>query len=139
MSTTATFNADPKHSKVAATLRHRTRRSTGWRERDPSSVPLAVQFALRDAMRREQVADVQYDDLLWIMAQESSGMVGVRNARSTARGLFQLLRAQYPLNPHGEDSFGNAVEECQGGIRYVMGRYHSAAAARRFWQRHHWY
>lgn len=90
-------------------------------------------------MRLERVSDADYDDLLWILAQESSGIVDNRNHSSTARGLFQLLFAQYELNPKGEKSFGNAVEECQGGIRYIYGRYHSARTARRFWEKHHWY
>lgn len=90
-------------------------------------------------MRQEGVAEADYGDLLWILAQEPSGIVNNRNVSSSARGLFQLLRAQYELNPHGERSFGNAVEECQGGIRYIYGRYHSAKAARDFWQSHHWY
>jgi SLT domain-containing protein len=90
-------------------------------------------------MELEKIPLADYDDLLWIMAQESSGVVGVRNPTSTARGLFQLLNSQSDLNPNGESSFGNAVEECQGGIRYIMGRYHSAKAARRFWEKHHWY
>lgn len=90
-------------------------------------------------MKLESVPLIQYDDFLWLIAQESSGVVGARNARSTARGLFQLLRAQYELNPRGEKSFGNAIEECQGGIHYVIGRYHSSTLARKFWQDHHWY
>lgn len=80
-----------------------------------------------------------FNDLLWIMAQESGGKVDVRNSKSTARGLYQLLSAQYDLNPHGEKSFGNAVEECQGGINYIIGRYHTAHAARLFWEKHLWY
>ncbi|ALL69679.1 hypothetical protein K788_0006245 (plasmid) [Paraburkholderia caribensis MBA4] len=71
--------------------------------------------------------------------EKSAGVVNARNGTSTARGLFQLLHAQYELNPHGEASFGNAVEECQGGIRYIYGRYHTASRARDFWKRHHWY
>lgn len=109
------------------------------KKKDPAAVPIRVQVALREAMRLEGVSLTQYDALLWIIAQESSGVVGVRNRRSTARGLFQLLRAQYELNPNGEKSFGNPVEECQGGIRYVIGRYHSANAAKIYWQQHHWY
>jgi hypothetical protein len=110
-----------------------------WHAHDPAAVPSAVQQALREALRREGVEESHFDDLLWILAQESGGRVGVCNGASTARGLFQLLRMHYPLNPNGERSFGNAVEECQGGIRYVMGRYRSAAAARRFWEKHRWY
>jgi hypothetical protein len=110
-----------------------------WAEKDPSKIPAHVQNALRDALRIEGVSMTQYDDFLWIIAQESGGIIGTRNPASTARGLFQLLRAQYPLNPHGEESFGNAVEECQGGIHYVMGRYHSAKTAKIFWQAHRWY
>ena len=90
-------------------------------------------------MCEEHIAEVEFNDLLWILAQESAGIVDARNSDSTARGLFQLLHAQYGLNPHGEASFGNAVEECQGGIQYIYGRYHTASNARDFWKRHHWY
>jgi SLT domain-containing protein len=83
----------------------------------------------------ERVPVTSFDDLLWIMAQESSGVVDARNPASSARGLYQLLRPQYSLNPTGEKSFGNPVEECQGGIRYIMGRYHTAALARAFWEK----
>ncbi len=90
-------------------------------------------------MKLENVPATEFNDLLWILAQESEGRVDARNGKSTARGLFQLLHAQYSLNPHGDKSFGNAVEECQGGIHYIMGRYHTAARARAFWEQHHWY
>lgn len=119
--------------------RHTKSPKLGHSERTPGSVPAASQFALREAMRLESVSPREFDDLLWIMAQESGGRVDARNGASTARGLFQLLRGQYDLNPHGEQSFGNAIEECQGGIHYIMGRYHSASAAKAFWQTHHWY
>lgn len=110
-----------------------------WHEKDPSAVPPASQLALRQAMVLEDVALTDYDDLLWIMAQESEGVVDVRNPKSSARGLYQLLEPQYDLNPHGIKSFGNATEEAQGGIRYILGRYHTVAAARAFWEKHHWY
>lgn len=110
-----------------------------WKPKAAGIVPANVQTALREAMQLEGVSPAEFNDLLWIMAQESAGVVNVRNGKSTARGLFQLLHAQYALNPHGESSFGNAVEECQGGIHYIMGRYHSAGAARTFWEKHHWY
>lgn len=110
-----------------------------WQPHNPDDVPPYVRNALREAMKAENVPPQQFDDLLWLIAQESTGKVNARNNKSTARGLFQLLKNQYPLNPNGERSFGNATEECQGGIRYVMQRYHSAGAARTFWLRHHWY
>lgn len=118
---------------------HKRAKAKVWTEKDTSVVPLSVQSALREALQIEGVRPTEYKDLLWIIAQESAGVVGVRNSNSSARGLFQLLSAQYALNPNGVDSFGNAVEECRGGIHYVLGRYHSAAAAKRFWQQHHWY
>jgi hypothetical protein len=111
----------------------------GWLEKSTSGVPPSIQSALREAMRAESVSDADFNDLLWIMTQESAGIVNTHNGASRARGLFQLLRAQYGLNPNGEASFGDAKEECQGGIRYIYGRYHSAHAARSFWQHHHWY
>ena len=81
------------------------------------AVPGASRVALRMAMTLEGVPAEQFDDFVWLMAHESCGVVNARNPRSSARGLFQLLRDQYALNPHGEASFGNAIEECQGGIR----------------------
>jgi SLT domain-containing protein len=110
-----------------------------WVAKSTSTIPLGSQIALKEAMKIEGVSISEYSDLLWIMAQESGGRVNAKNSASSARGLFQLLRAQYELNPNGEDSFGNAVEECQGGIHYIMGRYHTASAARAFWEKHHWY
>jgi hypothetical protein len=110
-----------------------------WAEKDPALVPLSSQVALRTAMTIEKVPIGEYSDFLWIMAQESGGVANIRNSASTARGLFQLLAAQYQLNPNGINSFGDAVEECQGGIHYIMGRYHSAKIAKIFWPKHHWY
>lgn len=110
----------------------------GRRKIPPASLlPHKLHFAR--AMTIEKVSIGEYNDLLWIMAQESGGAVDVHNSVSTARGLFQLLAAQYPLNPNGINSFGDAFEECQGGIHYIMGRYHSAKTAKTFWQKHHWY
>ncbi len=108
-------------------------------ERSIDEVPQASKSALRKAMDLEDIPVTQYQDLLWIMAQESSGRVDAKNSHSTARGLFQLLQNNYDLNPHGAASFGNAVEECQGGIRYIVKRYRSAKVARQFWLKHHWY
>ena len=82
----------------------------GWTAKSTTTVPTTVQTALNEAMRREDVSISQFDDFLWIMAQESGGLVNVKNSMSSARGLFQLTRAQYSLNPNGEKSFGIAVE-----------------------------
>lgn len=125
-----------KHSHQHRPIKHAKAK---WAEKDPERVPLSSQTALRKAMTIEKVSVGEYNDLLWIMAQESGGVVDVRNSSSTARGLFQLLAAQYSLNPNGINSFGDAVEECQGGIHYIKGRYHSAKMAKTFWQKHHWY
>ncbi|MFM0603700.1 hypothetical protein PQR05_04115 [Paraburkholderia sediminicola] len=111
---------------------------TAWVAVDPTAVPITSQNALRKAMAIEGVALTQFNDLLWLMAQESGGMVDTRNGKLCARGMYQLLRPQYDLNPNGEKSFGNAVEECQGGIRYILGRYHTAASARLVWEANHW-
>lgn len=112
-----------------------------WVPKDPAQVPVASAAALKQAMTLEGLAATDYDDLLWIMAQESMGVVGVRNqSGSTARGLYQLLQQQWDdYYPHGIKSIGNAVEECQGGIRYIKDRYGTVANARAFWNKHHWY
>ena len=116
-------------------------RKRPWVAKNPALVPAASALALRGAMTLEDVPASDYDNLLWIMAQESMGEVGVRNqSGSTARGLYQLLQEQWPkYYPRGAASIGDAVEECQGGIRYIKDRYGSVANARAFWNKHHWY
>lgn len=120
--------------------RHREAKAakTAWTAIEPTRVPASSSHALRQAMLTERVPLTQFNDLLWLMAQESGGMVNLRNPRSGARGLFQLLPSQYELNPDGIGSFGNAVDECRGGIRYILGRYHNAASARLAWQANRW-
>ncbi len=110
-----------------------------WAEKTAAVIPDAVQHALTQAMRLERVPESWHAGLQFIMAQESSGRVGVRNHVDTARGLFQLTRASYALNPNGAGSFGNALEEAQGGIRYIRERYGSADSAAGFWRQRRWY
>ena len=103
------------------------------------ALPAAADAALTQAMALENVPASWKSGLSFIMAHESSGQVDARNPVHSARGLYQLTRANWHLNPHGAASFGNAVEEAQGGIRYIRARYGSAGNAVAFWQRHHWY
>ncbi|WP_449406082.1 hypothetical protein [Massilia phosphatilytica] len=113
---------------------------TTWKEKDPAIVPLRVQVALRDAMRLEGALCSPN-----MTASPLDCCAGInwrcRRAQSSLDSAWPVsaLRAQYALNPKGEKSFGDPVEECRGGIRYVIGRYHSANAAKIFWQQHHWY
>ncbi|CAD6509567.1 hypothetical protein LMG28727_00254 [Paraburkholderia kirstenboschensis] len=125
-------------SKHAHNHRESKAAKTGWNPIEPSSVPATSRNALREAMSAEGVPLTQFNDLLWLMAQESGGAVNLRNPKSGARGLFQLLPSQYELNPDGVKSFGNAEEECRGGIRYILGRYHNAASARLAWKANQW-
>lgn len=90
--------------------------------------------ALNQAMKIEAVPDSWHAGLEYIMMQESGGRLGVRNPASSARGLFQLTASNYHLNPHGVHSFGNAVEEAQGGIRYVEERYGTVDNAVAHWR-----
>ncbi len=101
--------------------------------------PAEAAAALKAAMGREGVPDAWENSLRYIMEKESAGKVGAANKVDTARGLFQLTRASYHLNPNGAASFGNGVEEAQGGIRYIQQRYQTADNAAAFWQRHGWY
>jgi SLT domain-containing protein len=110
-----------------------------WVEKKVEDLPPSSVEALNTALQIEGEPQLWFDDMAWIMAQESEGKVDARNSSSSARGLYQLTRVNYPLNPNGEASFGNAVDECRGGIRYVRQRYHTAKAAREFWQNHHHY
>jgi hypothetical protein len=108
-------------------------------------LPPEIQKVLKEAMRLENVPDSWYDDLAWICANESGGKVGIPNTKgSSATGLFQLTKGSWASMPHDTASIGNALEEAQGGIRYIKGRYHTAAAAKHWWlthtnHGHHWY
>jgi hypothetical protein len=108
-------------------------------EKPASVIPAQSDAALQQAMNLERVPQSWRSGLEFIMAQESTGKVDARNPVHSARGLFQLTRAHYHLNPHGERSFGNAVEEAQGGIRYIQQRYGTADNAVAFWRQHRWY
>lgn len=95
--------------------------------------------ALDQAMAREGVPASWRPALAYIMTHESSGQVDAKSPIHSARGLFQLTAANYHYNPNGAGSFGNAIEEAQGGIRYIRARYGTADKAVAFWNQHHWY
>lgn len=107
--------------------------------RPTAALPGDTDAALTQAMVLEGVPASWQDSLRFIVAKESSGRVDARNPVHSARGLFQLTAANYHLNPKGAASFGNAVEEAQGGIRYIKQRYGTADNAVAFWHQHHWY
>jgi hypothetical protein len=111
----------------------------GWAEKSASLIPADSDAALNQAMALEGVPQTWQSSLRFIMAQESGGQVNAKNPVHSARGLFQLTAAHYHLNPSGAQSFGNAVEEAQGGIRYIQQRYGTADNAAAFWRQHHWY
>jgi hypothetical protein len=104
-----------------------------------TAVPAESTSALAQAMTAENVPASWQPSLAFIMARESSGKVGAHSPVHSARGLYQLTAANYHYNPKGAASFGNAVEEAQGGIRYIRARYGSAEKAEAFWRTHHWY
>ena len=104
-----------------------------------ASLPAAVTGALQTAIAKEGVPATWQAPLQFIIGQESNGQVGATNHADSARGLFQLTQASYHFNPHGSRSFGNPVEEAQGGIRYIQQRYATADNAAQFWEKHGWY
>ncbi|HEY1933229.1 MAG TPA: hypothetical protein VGG99_14555 [Acetobacteraceae bacterium] len=103
------------------------------------SAPASASAALAQAMAAEHVPASWQPGLAFIMAHESAGKVGAQSPVHSARGLYQLTAANYHYNPHGAASFGNGVEEAQGGIRYIRARYGTAEKAVSFWHTHHWY
>jgi hypothetical protein len=119
---------------VPSTMAH-----PGWIEKPDSAIPAQADAALTRAMTLEGAPSSWQSGLRFIMAQESGGQVNAKNPVHSARGLFQLTAANYHLNPNGAGSFGNAVEEAQGGIRYIQQRYGTADNAVAFWRQHHWY
>lgn len=105
----------------------------------PRTSPEAAATALTQAMSREGVPDTWRQGLEFIMHKESRGQIDARNPVHSARGLFQLTRVNYHLNPKGEASFGNGIEEAQGGIRYIKQRYGEVDKAVAHWHRKGWY
>jgi hypothetical protein len=124
----------PAAARTHAVVSH-TRRG----ERPASVIPDHAAAALQQAMTLEGVPKSWHDSLRFIVAQESEGEVNAKSPIHSARGLFQLTAANYHLNPNGAQSFGNAVEEAQGGIRYIKQRYGTAENAAAFWRQHSWY
>jgi hypothetical protein len=105
----------------------------------PKPYPGASLDALNQAMAREGVPSSWQPDLAFIMAHESRGRVDAKSPVHSARGLYQLTAVNYHFNPRGVASFGDAVEEAQGGIRYIRARYGTAGNAAAFWRQHRWY
>jgi hypothetical protein len=126
----AVHNIQPASARIVVTPRS---------SKPGPAIPPQSDAALQQAMKLEGVPQSWQSGLRFIMEQESGGQVGVKNPVHSARGLFQLTAANYHLNPNGAQSFGNGVEEAQGGIRYIQQRYGSADKAVAFWQQHHWY
>ena len=87
-----TYHAQKTHTKLVKPKRT---------SHDPSSISAESLQALKKAITLEHIPESEFSDLAWIMAQESGGVVDAKNPHSTARGLFQLLKAQYDLNPNG--------------------------------------
>lgn len=132
------FGAEVAAGSVRPAVHHATARM--WAPgKSAASLPATATGALSQAMAAENVPASWEPGLNFIMAQESSGKVDARNPVHSARGLYQLTAANYHYNPHGAASFGNGVEEAQGGIRYIRARYGTADNAVAFWHRHHWY
>jgi hypothetical protein len=105
----------------------------------PKPCPAASLDALNQAMTREGVPAAWQPELAFIMAHESGGRVDAKSPVHSARGLYQLTAVNYHYNPRGAASFGDAVEEAQGGIRYIRARYGTAESAAAHWRQHRWY
>jgi hypothetical protein len=75
----------------------------------------------------------------WIMMKESGGRTTAKNPHSSAFGAFQLIRAnrKHYMGKHWQST--NFSHQYAGATKYAMDRYGSWAAAKRFWQKHHWW
>ena len=136
---TATTGASATRPTFHATLAAMPSPVSVSRQRSAPASSGGADQALAQAMAAEGVPQSWQASLQFIMSKESAGVVDARSPVHSARGLFQLTAANYHYNPHGAASFGNAVEEAQGGIRYIRQRYGTADNAAAFWHQHHWY
>lgn len=127
-------------AKTQGPVRHAVARVPAPAASKPAAVlPAASVDGLSQAMTLEGVPASWQSGLSFIMARESGGRVDAKSPIHSARGLYQLTAANYHYNPQGAASFGNAVEEARGGIRYIRARYGNADNAVAFWRQHRWY
>lgn len=76
---TVTLRPNPASSARSSTTGNPKYSTSTWHEKDPSIVPGYVRHAPVDAMKIEKVSVAQYRDLLWLIAQESEGVVDAHN------------------------------------------------------------
>ncbi len=80
----------------------------------------------------------QWDALSYIIQHESNWNPLAKNPRSTAFGLFQLLKGNRD-RPGGGGNSTDATIQSMAGTAYIAGRYGDAIKAQQFWASHHWY
>src|SRR5205807_2362474 len=69
-----------------------------------AGMPEEAEQALSRAMALERVPQTWEAGLRFLMLRESGARSDVANPASSARGLFQLTRSNYYLNPRGVSS-----------------------------------
>lgn len=79
-----------------------------------------------------------YSAINWIVNHESGWRVNATNGSSGAYGLPQSLPGS-KMASAGTDWKTNPITQLKWMKSYVKGRYGSAAAAKRFWEKHNWY
>ena len=78
----------------------------------------------------------QWAALNWLVSHESSWNPNAKNPTSSAYGLFQFLDGTW--GPYGKKT-SDPNKQAMYGLEYIKDRYGSPAAAKAFWEGHHWY
>lgn len=110
------------YSYGSPTGSHRSRRSMG-----------AIDAALSG------LSPSDADDVKWIMQHESGFNPGARNPSSGAYGLGQFLGHEHDKYGAMGAYSGDPTRETHAMLAYIRDRYGSPAAAKQFWEAHHWY
>ena len=78
----------------------------------------------------------QWAALNWLVSHESSWNPNAQNPTSSAYGLFQFLNGTW--SGYGPKTSDPRLQ-AEYGLKYIKDRYGSPAAAKDFWEGHHWY
>jgi len=79
----------------------------------------------------------QWDDLVWLLNEESTWRADVRNPGSTAAGLFQFLSSTARIygidHPSTTGRFATVSEQTRAGLLYISDRYGDPTSAKARW------
>lgn len=79
------------------------------------------------------------NDVLELVARESSFNSNAKNPKSTAAGLFQFLDGTRKNYGGNSVNWSDPYEQAKAGLKYIKDRYGTPQKALEFWDKNKWY